>query len=76
MAAIASPQATSAVASIVKACVSSVNAPSEGSFGAKSPMATGPRMATATRPTSDSEVTRALCRVSTGRSRKTRPNAK
>jgi hypothetical protein len=68
--------ATSAVPSMTKACVSSEKAPSAGSFGARKPIATGPRMAAATRPTSEAVVTRALCCASTGRSRKTRPKTK
>ncbi len=75
-AAIARPQATSAVHSITNVWVSSEKAPSEGSFAATRPIATGARIAAAIRPTSDSEPTRARCCVSTGFSRKIRPKAK
>ena len=76
IAAIASAQATSAVPSMTKVWVSSENAPSGGSLGATRPIATGPRIAAATRPTSDAVVTRALCCDSTGRIRKTTPKTK
>ena len=76
MATIASAQATSAVASITKVCVPSANAPSDGSFAATRPIATGPRIAAATSPTSEAVVTRARCCESIGRSRKTAPKAK
>ena len=75
-AAIARPQATSAVHSITKVWVSSENAPRDGSFAAARPIATGARIAAAIRPTSDSVVTRARCFVSTGLSRNSRPKAK
>ena len=76
IAAIASAQATSAVPSMTKVWVSSENAPSGGSLAATRPIATGPRMAAATRPTSDAVVTCALCCESTGRIRKTTPKMK
>jgi elongation factor G len=71
-----SASATSAVPSMTKVCVSSEKAPSEGSLGASRPITTGPRIAAATRPTSDAVVTRARCCDSTGRRRKTMPKVK
>ena len=62
--------------SITNVWVSSEKAPSEGSFAATRPIATGARIAAAIRPISDSVLTRALCCVSTGFSRNTRPKAK
>ena len=76
IAAIASAQATRAVPSMTKVWVSSENAPSGGSFGATRPIATGPRIAAATRPTSESVVTRALCCARIGRTRNTAPKTK
>ncbi len=61
---------------MTKVWVSSENAPSGGSLVATRPIATGARIAAATRPTSESVVTRALCCASTGRIRKIAPKTK